>query len=234
MDNPLNNHNPSPLVSVIIPVYNGERYLPSTIQSVLLQDYRPLEIIVVDDGSTDRTAQIAQGFSDVIYLYQSNQGPGSARNLGIQKSKGEMIAFLDGDDLWMPNKLTLQVKYLLDNPEIGFVIAHMRPVIEEDVEWPPSLNRSYYEQQPPCYLPSALLVRRAVLFVVGLFDPSYRHANDSDWFFRAKEAGIKMGIIPEVLVEKRIHSANLSHEKSVTYETMMAVRASLQRRKENS
>lgn len=229
----MNNHPnyPKPLVSVIIPVYNGERYISQAIHSVLAQDYRPLEIIVVDDGSTDQTAQIAQEFSEVIYLHQSNQGPGSARNLGVLSSRGEFIAFLDGDDLWLPNKLTLQVKYLLAHPELGFVIAHMRPVLENGAEWPSGFNRSYYEKQPPCYLPSAMLVRREVFFAVGLFDPSYRHANDSDWFFRSQEGGIRMAIVPEVLVEKRIHSSNLSYEKMVTFETLMAVRKSVLRRK---
>ncbi len=220
-----------PLVSAIIPVFNGEQYLSQAIESVLAQDYRPLEIIVVDDGSTDRTAKIAQSYESVTYLYQPNQGNGKARNLGIQSSGGEFISFLDSDDRWMPNKLSLQMKYLLEHPEIGFVIAHMRAVLDDNIDWPSSLNRAHYEREPPCYLPSALLVRREVLLKVGLFDPSYRHANDSDWFFRAQEAGIKMAIIAEVLVQKRIHLSNLSHEKSVTYETIMAIRASLQRRK---
>ncbi len=229
-----NDSDQNPLVSVIIPVYNGEQYLAQAIESVLFQEYHPLEILVVDDGSTDRTAQIAQQFDKISYLYQSNQGHGAAKNFGIQHSHGEYIAFLDADDRWLPNKLNLQVKHLLEHPDIGFVIAHMRVTMENNADWPPSLNRTHYEKDPPCYLPSALVVRRSILFKIGLFDPSYRHANDSDWFFRAREAGIKMAILPQVLVEKRIHASNLTHEKSVTSETMRVVWTSLHRRKKST
>jgi glycosyltransferase involved in cell wall biosynthesis len=222
----------TPLVSVIIPVYNGERYLSRAIESVIAQEYRPIEIIVVDDGSTDQSARVIRRYQECIYLFQQNQGHASARNLGALKAQGELIAFLDADDVWLPSKLLFQVRYLIEHPDIGYVITHMRPMLEDGVNWPSSLNRAYYTKNPPCYLPSALLVRREVFLGVGLFDTRYRHASDSDWFLRAKDAGVKMAILPEVLVEKHIHSSNLSHETSVTFETMMAVRASIWR-KEN-
>ncbi|MBI4573499.1 MAG: glycosyltransferase family 2 protein, partial [candidate division NC10 bacterium] len=107
-----------PLVSVILPVYNGERFLAAAIASILAQDYQPIEVIVVDDGSTDGTAAIARSFQGVRYLYQPNQGPAFARNAGIAVARGAFIAFLDADDLMVPTRLSVQAGYLLAHPEI--------------------------------------------------------------------------------------------------------------------
>ena len=102
----------SPLVSTIIPVFNGERLLPEALDSVFRQDYRPIEVIVVDDGSTDGTSLVARSCPEVRYLYQSNQGLGAARNAGIAAACGEFIAFLDADDIWLPRKLSSQMNFL--------------------------------------------------------------------------------------------------------------------------
>ncbi len=222
---------PRPLVSIIIPVYNGEAFLAKTLLSVFDQDYRPLEVIVVDDGSTDRTAQIARSFGDVQYIHQPNQGPAYARNRGIAAAQGELLAFLDADDIWLKDKISAQAGYLLEHPECGYVITHMHVELEPGAEWPPNFNRQHYEQDPPCMLPSALLVRREVLERIGVFDVRYRHANDSDWFFRARDAGVAMGILPRVLLIKRMHTSNLSREANVAAETMAAVRESIRRKK---
>ncbi len=122
-----------PLVSVIVPVYNGERYLTKTIQSVLTQDYQPIEIIVVDDGSTDRTAEIVRAQPNIHYIYQNNRGVSAARNTGIAAAQGEFLAFLDADDMWVPQKLSVQVSYLTQHPDVGFVYAYRRMIIEEGV-----------------------------------------------------------------------------------------------------
>ena len=108
------------LVSVIIPAYNRERYLAETIDSVLAQDYRPIEIIVVDDGSTDGTADVAGRFSQVVrYFFQPNSGCGSALNAGVEKAEGKYLSFLGSDDLWTENKLTLQLQVMISAPEIS-------------------------------------------------------------------------------------------------------------------
>lgn len=221
-----------PLVSIIIPVYNGEAFLAKTLQSVFAQDYRPIEVIVVDDGSTDRTAEIAQSFSNVRYIYQPNQGPAYARNQGIAAAQGDLLAFLDADDTWLVEKISAQVNYLEEHPHIGFVVTHMHVELEPGAEWPPNFNRQHYEKDPPCMLPSALVVRKEVMQQIGVFDVRYRHANDSDWFLRARDAGVPMGIIPRVLLIKRMHSSNLSREATVAAETMAAVRASIHRKKQ--
>jgi len=217
-------------VSVIIPVFNGERYLAETLDSIWAQDYRPLEVIVIDDGSTDHTAEIARSNPAVIYVHQPNQGHGAAKNAGIAKARSDFIAFLDADDLWLPRKLTLQTDYLLQNPETGYVITHMDVLLEPGVAWPAFLNRQHYLGNPPCFLPSALLARRSALEQIGVFDTSYQHANDGDWFFRARDAGISMGILPDALVRKRIHGNNLSYDKLIMLETMRVVRNSVKRK----
>lgn len=219
------------LISVIIAVRNSERFLSAALESVFAQDYHQIDVIVVDDGSTDRTAEIARGYPELRYIHQTNQGPGAARNTGITAARGEFIAFLDADDIWLPNKLSAQVGHLLQHPQVGYVITRMHVILETGTEWPANLNREHYMQDPSCFLPSALLVRAAVFDQIGVFDVRYRIAEDSDWFLRAQDAGVPMAIVPQVLVHRRIHSSNLSHEKSATAETLAAVRASIQRKR---
>ena len=113
-----------PLVSVIIPTYNNAAYLVESVESVLNQSYRNIELIVVDDGSTDNTQAVLAGFGDRLrYVRKANGGPSSARNLGIQMARGQLIAFQDADDLWLPEKLALQVAYFHLHPEVGVVFT---------------------------------------------------------------------------------------------------------------
>ena len=112
-------------VSVIIPSYNCEPFLAEAIESVFAQTYRPKEVIVVDDGSTDQTAAIARSYKEVQYIYQANQGPAIARNNGIATARGDFIAFIDHDDMWLPNKLEVQIEYLLEHPYVGLSICRV-------------------------------------------------------------------------------------------------------------
>jgi glycosyltransferase involved in cell wall biosynthesis len=223
-----------PLVSVIIPVYNGNRYLSEAIQSVLEQTYEPVEIIVVDDGSTDSTAEIAQSYPDIRYIYQHNQGNATAKNTGISSAKGELITFLDADDLWTSNKLNIQVNDLLENPQIYCCICKMRTFLEPGTEWPSWVKKDQIESDVTAYLPSALLVRKTIFERIGNFDPSYRRANDSDWVFRAKDAGFLMKIIPEVLLYRRIHRYNISQDTGeMNLELMKILSASIECKRQN-
>ena len=124
-----------PLVSVIIPVYNGQEYLNEAIQSVLRQEYKPIEIIVVDDGSTDNTKEIGDKYDIVTYIYQTNQGPSAARNTGLECARGILIAFIDSDDIWSDDKLKIQFTILNDNPSVDVVLGYLqyfRMVTNED------------------------------------------------------------------------------------------------------
>jgi glycosyltransferase involved in cell wall biosynthesis len=219
------------LVSVIIPVKDGERFLAEAIKSVLEQDYSPLEIILVDDGSTDGTAEIARSFEGIRYLYQTNQGHAAAMNLGLNTAMGEFIAFLDADDVWQHNKLKLQVAYLMDHPEVDYVLAKTRNFLEAGAELPPHATKDLSLTNAVLLSLGAMLARRAAFQVVGGFDVSYGHAKDVDWFIRAKEAGLRMAILPEVLLRRRLHGSNRSFRaRARRLDLMRAVRSTIERR----
>jgi glycosyltransferase involved in cell wall biosynthesis len=222
------------LVSAIIPVYNGARYLADAIESVLAQSYRPVELIVVDDGSTDDSATVARRFSDARLILQENRGVAAARNRGVAESRGEFIAFLDQDDRWTPDKLSLQVARLRANPALGYILAHQRVFLEPGLAPPPWLREIHLEGDPVGFLPGTLVIRREVFDKVGEFNEAIRSASDTDWFFRAKTLGVAMEILPETLLIRRIHGANQSREVAHGQaELLKLVRASLAMRRRN-
>lgn len=231
-------------ISVIIPTYNNAPYLSDALSSVYQQSYQPLEIIVIDDGSTDTTptvvAEFPQRMSDgtapsradmLRYSYQPNAGPAAARNHGVRLAQGDMVAFLDADDWWHPRKLEQQMARLVVEPTLGYVLSHMQVHLETNTVWPVALNQAHYQNEPVCMLPSALLVRRRSFEQVGPFDEHYRYSDDADWFLRAKDAAIPYAIVPEPLVYKRIHTHNLSHKPAMAHETLRAFHASVQRQR---
>jgi len=224
----------SPLVSVIIPVYNGERYLGEAIESVLGQTYRPLELLVVDDGSTDGSADVASSYPEVSYMYQTNQGHGAAKNAGAAAARGEFLAFLDADDVWAPSKLRCQVTYLQANVDVGCVLCNMASFLEPGQSEPRWLGPAGLTEVP-AYIPSALLVRKAVFEEIGGFDPTYQHANDIDFHLRAMDAGVAVGRVDELLLHRRIHDSNLSHDRApgspLSSEMFQALRASIARKR---
>jgi glycosyltransferase involved in cell wall biosynthesis len=223
-----------PLVSVIVPVYNGERFLAQALDSVLAQDYRPLEIIVVDDGSVDGTAAIARSREEVRYIHQTNQGHPAALNAGLTVAGGDLIAFLDADDQWTPNKLTVQIDHLLAHPEVMICLAHTRNVLEPGVEQPEFRTRDLLLDEAVLLALGATVVRRAVFERISVFDTQYGHAKDVDWFVRAREAGIEMAIVPQTLLLRRLHADNRSYRtRARTAEFLRVVKAAIERRREN-
>jgi glycosyltransferase involved in cell wall biosynthesis len=222
----------SPLVSVIVAVRNGERYLSSALTSILNQDYRPLEILVVDGHSEDRTAEIAQSFEHVRYLVQQGRGIADAYNLGIAAAGGDLIAFLSHDDLWLPMKLSLQVSHLIEHPEVQYTITMMRYFLEPGNEIPPGFKKDLLAGQYAGRVMETLVARRSVFAAIGGFDTSMALAEDADWYARASDHGIAMSIIPEVLLLKRIHSANASSDaRTSNRELLKALKRSIERKK---
>lgn len=209
------NNIPNTTVSVIIPVFNGELYLRAALESVFGQDHKPYEVIVVDDGSTDTTADIVSEFKDVIYLRQANQGVATARNKALDIARGEFIAFIDQDDLWTPNKLTVQVQYFLDHPEIQYTLTHQQFFLEPGASIPTWFRKELLSDPHPGFVPSTLMARRSVFEKIGKFETRYSHASDSDWFFRASQAELPMAVIPEVLLQRRIHRENESSKAKI-------------------
>ena len=219
-----------PLVSVVIPLFNGERFIAGAIESVRLQTYLAREILVVDDGSTDGGAEVAASIPGVQVIRQENQGVSVARNAGVARSRGEFLAFLDHDDHWLPGKLDAQVRELTARPELGFVLCHLRYVLKGP---PPRWFRAATDGSPvPGFVPSCWLVRRSVFDQVGGFDPSYRNGGDTDWLARAKDLGIRHSMLPDVLVDYHVHDTNASANTGrATQELVHLLRASVHRQR---
>lgn len=191
-----------PLVSAVIPVYNSEEYLRQAIESVLAQRYRPIQIIAVDDGSTDASLSILQSFGDQIQIHQQrNSGSAVARNKGISESRGEFIAFLDADDAWHPDKTSMQVAHLQAHPDIGIVYAgllktfHARSEeidrflhqpVNKELEIDPVgsgwLYTDLIKQSGPHT--SSVMIRRSLVRKIGEFDDRYRKGQDYDYWIR--------------------------------------------------
>ena len=219
-----------PLVSVIIPVYNGARFLRAALESVFAQTYRPIEVIVVDDGSSDDSGAIAESFPEVHYIRQENQGVAAARNNGIEVARGEFFAFLDQDDLWTPEKLKVQIEHLLSNPLLGYTLTHQQYFLEPGTPLPAWFRKDLLSSVHTGWVLGTLVVRRTTFEQVGGFATGYSAANDSDWFFRAKAADVPMEVVPELLLLKRIHESNdSSRAKEILSELLKVVKSSLDR-----
>ncbi len=196
-------------ISVIIPMFNAERYIAATIQSVFDQRISPAEIIIVDDGSTDGSAAIVQTFAPrVHYLHQPNLGPAAARNLGVRQTTGDLLAFLDADDLWTADKLQRQCAALSDHPELDAVLGQIENFISPDSA---RSKQGHWPDLPPVqagYHAGALLIRRAAFQRVGGFDETLQSGEFIDWWVRAVEGGLAYRVLPEVVMHRRWHDHN--------------------------
>jgi glycosyltransferase involved in cell wall biosynthesis len=211
-----------PLVSVVIPAYNAERFIGEAIESVLTQTYGPVELIVVDDGSTDATAEVASSYPEARVIRQENTGPSAARNRGFEASVGELIAFHDSDDAMTPDKLEIQVSHLLASPEAMIVVGEQKLIVEPGAElpfWaegtkvpvvlpprPPGLS------DEPLVHPMTMVLRREVFGLVGGFDEDMRPAEDLDWMLRASEAGVEIARLRDVVLRRRVHPDSLTQD----------------------
>ena len=223
------------LVSCIVPVYNGERYLREALDSIAAQTHRVIEIIVVDDGSTDGSAAIVARYPARIRLYaQPNAGPAAARNRGIRDARGAYLAFLDADDVWHPEKLERQLARFRARDELGFSVAHVQNF------WDPAFapaedspDASRQARPLPGYVAPTLLVRASAFAAVGDFSESRPHTSEPDWFLRASERGVVGELLPDVLLRRRLHGENRSRLRSShsAEEYLRLVKATLDRRR---
>ncbi len=199
------------LISCIVPVFNGERYLAEALDSILAQTWRPLEVIVVDDGSTDGSAAVVAKYgAEVSYIHQANAGPAAARNRGLDAALGEFIAFLDADDLWHKEKLARQMARFEARPELDLCSAHVENFWSPDVkrEKDRPSDGGLAKTQPG--VTQAIVARRALFDKIGPFDAALMYRDAMEWFSRAVDAGAVMETLPDVLVFRRIHRDNLS------------------------
>jgi len=197
-------------VSYIVPVFNGARYLAEALESILRQTLQPLEVIVVDDGSTDDTAEIARRYEGrIVYVPQAHAGQSAARNHGIQMTRGELIAFLDADDLVDPRKLERQVARFDARPEMDLCQAYTRNFWSPDVPVEQRRDDPQWTRLQPRAL-STWLVRRSLLDRIGGFDVEMKFSETVEWYWRAREAGALIELLPEVLAYRRVHRDNLT------------------------
>jgi glycosyltransferase involved in cell wall biosynthesis len=218
-------------VTCVIPVYNGERFLGESLDSVLAQTHRPSEIIVVDDGSTDGTAAIAERYSDqVTYTRQDRAGSASARNRGISMASGEFVAFLDADDLWHEHKLARQLARFDARPELGYCMTYMQNFWMDEVRDEAQRLRDSALAKPQPGTASSIVVRRRLFVRIGPLDGALRNRDFQEWMLRAKKQAVIGEVLPEVLVDRRIHGANASRLRDGE-EFFTIVKASLDRQK---
>lgn len=195
-------------------MYNGARYVAEALDSILAQTLRPTEIIVVDDGSTDTTAEVVNGYAHAVtYLRQTNAGPASARNRGIAIATGDFLAFLDADDIWHADKLERQMTALNADPAAGICLTYVQNFWVDELADERERMRDHPFARPIAgYVCQCLLARRSVFDAVGNFNEAKRIGEDTDWFMRAELAGVVKQIVTDPLVYRRIHDQNISYE----------------------
>lgn len=220
-----------PAISVIIPAHNRAHTLIQALESVRAQTLPADEVIVVDDGSTDGTADAVRAFSGTVTcISQANQGAAGARNRGIGAARSPWLAFLDSDDLWMPDKLELQAACLEAGPETAMVFGHMEEFASP--EWTQAGGAAADPTPRPAMSASAMLARREVFDRVGLFDPGLRAGEFVEWHARASDRGFRSAMLPDVVLRRRLHAGNMVRDRARFHaHTARALKAVLDRRR---
>jgi len=223
------------MVSVIMPVFNGERYLDKAIKSVLDQTIVDLELIVIDDGSTDNTINLLSSIYDPRFKFyqQTNLGASNARNFGVEKSTGEYLAFLDADDLWVKNKLLLQLSEINKSGSPQMIFGLVQEFLDNSLTDLKEIDP--YGDLQTGYSPITLLIKKSDFLKVGPFDERWTVAEFIDWYDRAKSIGLKDIVIQNLLAYRRIHKANVDRLKRSNIKQYVAVlKESLDRRRQNN
>ena len=220
------------LISVIIPAYNAERYLPEAIDSVLAQTCPAGEIIVVDDGSSDGTPRLAERYrAGVRWLSQENQGSGAARNRGIEAARGELLAFLDADDLWVRNKLAWQVEALAAEPRLEMVFGMVQQFVSPEIPEESKHRLSYSPEPMAGHVAGAMLARRGGFECAGVFDTRLKVGEFIEWYMRVTDLGVRSVLLPRVVLHRRLHETNMGIlQQGARLDYVRIVKAALDRR----
>jgi glycosyltransferase involved in cell wall biosynthesis len=197
-------------ISIISPAYNAAAFYDYWVESIQAQGYEDVEVLLVDDGSTDDLRErAAKGPAFVRYLRQENRGPAAARNAGIAAATGELVAFLDLDDLWEPNHLRRMAEALAKHPEYPIAQGLIRNFVREN-------GRAYYCSEPYRFINlGSAVFRRRVFEVCGVFEESMRFAEDFDFLIRCWEQGMRKLDVEEVSLLYQRHEANMTHGKNI-------------------
>ncbi len=219
-----------PKISVIIPYFRGDKYIAETLNSVFEQNYSNLEVIIANDGSPVETLKVLEPFQNKIKIVsQENKGQAAARNIGINNSTGEIIAFTDQDDLWDNNHLSLMLPYLVNNNEIDYVQGFSTQFMLK-TDGQKQTDQSILRAE----LVGSAIFRKKVFSVVGLFDESMREGEDFDWTLRLKESPCVGKTINDNVFWHRLHDTNLSKTTDfIKKGQLMAIRNKLTRERKN-
>jgi glycosyltransferase involved in cell wall biosynthesis len=224
-------YSPDPTVSVVLIARNGETMIGAALASVLRSEIKPLEILVIDGHSTDRTAEVAAGFPLVRVIPEAERGIANAYNQGIAAARGDIVAFISHDDMWVDGKLDTQLSYMSAHPDLLFTVGMVEHFLDGDTT-PPGFRRELLDGPHPGYIMETLMARKAAFDTVGLFDPKFPVGEDTDWFARARDIGAPSALLPETLVRKRVHSTNSSlNERNINGLLLRALRNSIERKK---
>ncbi|MES3035472.1 MAG: glycosyltransferase [Gemmatimonadota bacterium] len=219
-------------ISVIVIARNAARHLADALDSIAASTLQPREVIVVDGGSPDDTVAIARRYPFVWVVPQRSRGIAEAYNEGIEASTQPLLAFLSADDRWMPDKLARQAASLQADPSLGLVACHVLHALEPGCAPPAGFRLSLLDGPVPAFIMESLMVRRTVFAQVGGFDPAFAVSEDTDWFARTRDAGVRSAVLDETLVWKRVHDANSSlNEPSINGLLLRALRGTLQRKR---
>ena len=223
-----------PTVTAAIPVRDGEAYLAEAIESVLAQSRPCDQVIVVDNGSSDRSAEIARGFAPAVEVVREPRlGIGIARNAALRAARGDFVAFLDADDLWEPAKTALQLAAFEAEPRLQLVFGHVRQFVSPDLdEAEAGALRIPTAPQPGLYM-GAMLARRTAIDAVGLWPEDVRVSDGLSFLLRAKELALGQTMLAETVTLRRVHGANHSiHNRTERTEFARHLKRSLDRRRE--
>ena len=222
-----------PLVSAIVPVYNGERYMAEAIESIHCQQYPNLEIIIVDDGSTDKSSEIALSLKgNIRYMRQENAGPAIARNTGIKLAKGDIITFLDADDLWTEGKLKRELDCFAVDPLLRIVLGNTQAIRVVDSRNNRLGNLKEFSSVGIVYLFGSTACRREVFQEVGLLDPSLCQSEDTEWFMRAQDYGAPRIVLEGISLIYRIHDQGITAKEPLRNKYLLkAFHLAIRRRK---
>ena len=227
---------PLPLVSVVIGVYNCATYLGQAIESVLGQTYPQVELIVVDDGSDDGSGEVARRYLPSLrVVYQPRAGMGAARNRGVEIAQGGFLAFLDGDDVFRPDKLERQMGAFDRDPELEVVFGHVKEFLSPDLDESVARRLRRPAERIPGHFAAAMLIRRAAFDHVGLFATTLKVGVGLDWFARATEQGLKSLMLDGIVMERRLHLNNTGlRERDARLQYVQVVKAALDRRRKRN
>jgi glycosyltransferase involved in cell wall biosynthesis len=223
----------APRISVIMPCYNAARYVGEALRSVCGQSPRPIEVIVIDDGSTDESAAIAEGFGPLVRCArQENRGISDARNRGLALARGNVIAFLDADDVWTADSLTRRAEVLDTDTEADCVAGLVEQFVSPELPDEIRARLVCPEGASAARAAGSLLIRRRVFDRIGVFDPSFRIGETIDWIARADAAGVAMRTVDAIVLRRRLHDQNTGVRNAhLRSEYLRVLKAALDRRR---